>query len=126
MDYIIKNITIRHQIQDAIHLQSITLQKPSKIWIEIAQAVLFGLWGGMMGVIFNYALTKLINQYLTRAACIGTPMMTYHAGDAVIGFLAGLVTMIVLGYLPGRSFSNIDGTEFYNETYGTKSSIKSR
>ncbi|HRG57997.1 MAG TPA: ABC transporter permease [Bacteroidia bacterium] len=80
-----------------------------KIFIGIAIAI--GLFGGIIGLIFGFGLSAVIDQipFNTPALpTIKTFPINYNPNFYIIGALFSLVTTYFAGYFPSRKASNID------------------
>lgn len=81
----------------------------NRIFITIALSI--GLFGGLMGLLFGFGLTALIDQipFNTEALpTIKTYPISYNIKYYIIGGIFSIVTTYLAGYFPSRKASRID------------------
>lgn len=80
-----------------------------KIFIGIAISI--GLFGGMLGLLFGFGLSALIDQIPFNTAAlptIKTYPINYNPRFYIIGTIFSIVTTYFAGYFPARKASKID------------------
>ena len=81
----------------------------NRIFITIALSI--GIFGGILGLIFGFGLSALIDQvpFNTQALpTIKTYPVNYNPVFYVIGAVFSIVTTYLAGYFPSRKASKID------------------
>jgi lipoprotein-releasing system permease protein len=81
----------------------------NKIFISIALTI--GIFGGVLGLIFGFGLSALIDQIPFDTASlptIKTYPIKYNPKFYLIGAIFSLVTTYLAGYFPSRKASKID------------------
>lgn len=106
--YNIMNMTINEKIREIAILKAMGYSGHDITTIFLAQAVVIGVVGGIIGLGLAYVLAVTVNHIPFRIAGLTTLPMSYHGKDYVLGFLFGLVTTFIAGYLPARKASKID------------------
>lgn len=80
-----------------------------KIFIGIA--ITIGLFGGLLGLLFGFGLSQLIDQIPFNTAALPTLKtypINYNPKFYLIGTIFSIVTTYFAGYFPSRKASNID------------------
>ncbi len=80
-----------------------------KIFIGIA--ITIGLFGGMLGLLFGFGLSQLIDQIPFNTAALPTVKtypINYNPKFYMIGTIFSIVTTYFAGYFPSRKASKID------------------
>ena len=81
----------------------------NKIFIAIALSI--GIFGGLLGLIFGFGLSALIDQVPFNTASlptIKTYPIDYNPKFYIIGGIFSIVTTYLAGYFPSRKASKID------------------
>jgi len=81
----------------------------NKIFITIALSI--GIFGGLLGLIFGFGLSALIDQIPFNTAAlptIKTYPINYNPKFYIIGGIFSIITTYFAGYLPSRKASKID------------------
>jgi lipoprotein-releasing system permease protein len=81
----------------------------NKIFISIALSI--GIFGGMLGLLFGFGLSALIDQIPFNTASLPTVKtypINYNPRFYMIGAVFSLVTTYMAGYFPSRKASKID------------------
>jgi lipoprotein-releasing system permease protein len=81
----------------------------NRIFISIALSI--GIFGGLMGLIFGFALSSVIDQIPFNTASlptIKTYPINYNPKFYLIGAVFSLITTYLAGYFPSRKASKID------------------
>jgi lipoprotein-releasing system permease protein len=84
-------------------------QDVQKIFIGIA--ITIGLFGGMLGLLFGFGLSQLIDQIPFNTAALPTVKtypINYNPKFYMIGTIFSIVTTYFAGYFPSRKASKID------------------
>jgi lipoprotein-releasing system permease protein len=81
----------------------------NKIFITIALSI--GVFGGMLGLVFGYGLSSIIDQIPFNTAAlpsVKTYPINYDVKFYIIGSVFSIVTTYLAGYFPSRKASKID------------------
>jgi lipoprotein-releasing system permease protein len=81
----------------------------NKIFTTIALSI--GIFGGLLGLLFGFGLSALIDQIPFDTASlptIKTYPINYNPKFYLIGAIFSIVTTYLAGYLPSRKASKID------------------
>lgn len=81
----------------------------NKIFITIALSI--GIFGGLLGLLFGFGLSALIDQIPFNTAALPTVKtypINYNPRFYLIGGIFSIVTTYMAGYLPSRKASKID------------------
>ncbi len=76
--------------------------------IFLTQAIVIGIFGGLVGMILGFIIAKIVNHIPFRIAGLATLPMAYHLKDYFMSFVFGLITTLIAGYLPARKASKVD------------------
>jgi len=79
--------------------------------IFIGIAITIGLFGGLLGLLFGFGLSAIIDQIPFNTASLPTVQtypITYNPKFYIIGTLFSIVTTYFAGYFPSRKASKID------------------
>jgi lipoprotein-releasing system permease protein len=106
--YNIMNMTINEKIREIAILKAMGYSSKDITTIFLAQALVIGLVGGMVGMGFGYILAVTVNHIPFKIGGLNNLPMAYRFTDYSMAFLFGLVTTLVAGYLPARKASKID------------------
>jgi len=109
--YNIMNMTINEKIREIAILKAMGFSGGDITQIFLTQAMVIGLVGGIIGLLFGFAVAKAVNHVPFHIAGMTTLPMTYHLKDYIMSFLFGLITTLIAGYLPARKASKIDPVE---------------
>ena len=109
--YNIMNMTINEKIREIAILKAMGFSGGDITQIFLTQAMVIGLVGGIVGLLFGFAVAKAVNHVPFHIAGMTTLPMTYHLKDYIMSFLFGLITTLIAGYLPARKASKIDPVE---------------
>jgi lipoprotein-releasing system permease protein len=81
----------------------------NRIFLVIAESI--GLFGGLLGLLFGFLLSALIDQIPFNTAAlptIKTYPINYNLVFYIIGFVFSLITTYFAGFFPARKASKID------------------
>jgi lipoprotein-releasing system permease protein len=81
----------------------------NRIFISIALTI--GIFGGLLGLVFGFGLSALIDQIpfnTTALPTIKTYPVDYNPKFYLIGILFSIITTYFAGYFPSRKASKID------------------
>lgn len=104
----IMNMTINEKIKEIAILKAIGFSGGDVTIIFLFQALVIGLSGGMLGLLFGYAVCLLVGLIPFKLDGQEHLPFTYHFADFYSAFLFGLVITLFAGYLPARKASKID------------------
>lgn len=112
--YNILNMLIYEKMNDIAILKATGFSGRDVKYIFIAQAILIGLVGGILGLIIGYAFSALIDSlpFETEALpTIKTYPVNYNIWYYVIGISFAMISTFLAGYLPARKAQKIDPVE---------------
>ena len=106
--YNIMNMTINQKIREIAILKAMGFSGKDVTQIFLTEAVIIGIIGGFIGILFGFAISRLINKIPFKVAGLHTLPMAFTFKDYVFAFVFGLLTTCIAGYLPARKASKID------------------
>ncbi len=112
--YNILNMLIYEKMNDIAILKATGFSGSDVKFIFISQALLIGLIGGLMGLLFGYSISVLIDHtpFETEALpTVKTFPVNWNPVYYVIGIVFALVSTFLAGYLPARRAEHIDPVE---------------
>ncbi len=109
--YNIMNMTVNEKIKEIAILKAMGFEGRDIVEIFLVQSVLIGLIGGVVGVVFGFFVSELINNIPFQVASIETLPMAFRWTDYVTAFGFGMLTTIVAGFLPAVKASKVDPVE---------------
>jgi lipoprotein-releasing system permease protein len=112
--YNILNMLIYEKMNDIAILKATGFSGRDVKYIFISQALLIGLVGGLLGLLFGYGISVLIDHtpFETEALpTIKTFPVNWNPLYYVIGIVFALVSTFLAGYLPARRAEHIDPVE---------------
>ena len=81
------------------------------IQIFLTQSIIIGILGGIVGIVFGYLVSMVVNHIPFKIASLETLPITYRSHDYVMAFVFGLITTFIAGYLPAKKASQVDPVE---------------
>lgn len=112
--YNILNMLIYEKMDDIAILKATGFSGDDVSLIFIFQAILIGLFGGLIGLLFGFAGSYLISQtpFDTEALpTVKTYPVNFDPVYYVIGIVFALISTFLAGYLPSRRAKSIDPVE---------------
>lgn len=112
--YNILNMLIYEKMNDIAILKATGFSGRDVKYIFISQALLIGLVGGLLGLLFGYGISVLIDHtpFETEALpTIKTFPVNWNPLYYVIGIVFALISTFLAGYLPARRAEHIDPVE---------------
>jgi lipoprotein-releasing system permease protein len=112
--YNILNMLIYEKMNDIAILKATGFSGRDVKWIFISQAMIIGLVGGFIGLLFGYIVTSIIDQtpFNTQALpTIKTYPIEYEPKFYIIGIVFALISTFLAGYFPSRKAERIDPVE---------------
>jgi lipoprotein-releasing system permease protein len=106
--YNIMNMTINEKIREIAILKAMGFSSGDVTTIFLAQAVVIGVVGGLIGLFIGFIFAEVVNHIPFRIGGINHLPMNYRFKDYLMAFIFGLITTLVAGYLPARKASKID------------------
>jgi lipoprotein-releasing system permease protein len=106
--YNIMNMTINEKIREIAILKAMGFSGVDIKQIFLAQAIVIGVLGGWVGMVFGFVIADAVNHVPFKVAGLDHLPMTYHSGDYIMAFVFGLITTIIAGWLPARKASKVD------------------
>lgn len=112
--YNILNMLIYEKMNDIAILKATGFSGPDVMRIFIYQALMIGVVGGVIGLIFGYFVSVLISHtpFETQALpTVKTFPVNFNGLYYVIGTVFAIITTFFAGYMPARRASKIDPVE---------------
>jgi len=109
--YNIMNMTVNEKIREIAILKAMGYEGGDIVHIFLLQSIIIGIIGGIIGIIFGFGFSAIIDHLPFQIATLNTYPMTYKASDYGMSFLFGFVTTFIAGYLPAKKASKVDPVE---------------
>lgn len=109
--YNIMNMTVNEKMREIAILKAIGYEGKDIVQIFLTQSVAIGILGGLVGILFGYSISTIIDNIPFQIATLDTYPITYNLSDYAMSFFFGFVTTFIAGYLPAKKASNIDPVE---------------
>jgi lipoprotein-releasing system permease protein len=112
--YNILNMMIYEKMDDIAILKATGFSGRDVKWIFIIQAMIIGIVGGALGLVFGYLLSSVIDHapFETQALpTIKTYPVNFDPKYYIIGIVFALATTYLAGLFPARKASKIDPVE---------------
>lgn len=112
--YNILNMLIYEKMNDIAILKATGFSGRDVQLIFISQALIIGLVGGVIGLVFGYLVSVVIDEtpFVTEALpTIDTYPINYNPLFYIIGIVFAMVSTFLAGYLPARKAKGIDPVE---------------
>ncbi len=109
--YNILNMTINEKIREIAILKAMGFSSGDVTTIFLTQAMIIGFAGGVVGLLLGFAVSDIVAHIPFKIGGLNYLPMGFHTKDYALGFLFGLATTFVAGYLPARKASRIDPVE---------------
>ena len=106
--YNIMNMTVNEKIREIAILKAMGFEGRDIVQIFLTQSVIIGLFGGLAGIILGYVFSMIIDHMPFEIAMLETLPIAYRPRDYAMGFLFGLITTFLAGYLPARKAAQVD------------------
>jgi lipoprotein-releasing system permease protein len=112
--YNILNMMIYEKMNDIAILKATGFSGKDVKYIFVSQAMLIGLFGGIIGLMIGYGLSVIIDHspFETEALpTIKTFPVNFNPMFYVIGIVFALISTFLAGYMPARKAQKIDPVE---------------
>lgn len=109
--YNIMNMTVNEKIREIAILKAMGFDGKDIIQIFLTQSIIIGILGGIVGIVFGYLVSMVVNHIPFKIASLETLPITYRSHDYVMAFVFGLITTFIAGYLPAKKASQVDPVE---------------
>lgn len=109
--YNIMNMTVNEKIKEIAILKAMGFEGEDIVEIFLAQSVIIGLLGGIVGMGLGYLISVVVHSIPYQILILDTLPMTYHLKNYILAFFFGLITTYVAGYLPAKKASRVDPVE---------------
>jgi lipoprotein-releasing system permease protein len=112
--YNILNMMIYEKMNDIAILKATGFSGKDVQYIFISQAILIGLFGGILGLVVGYSISSVIDTlpFETDALpTIKTYPVNYNVWYYIIGISFAMTSTFLAGYLPSRKARKIDPVE---------------
>jgi lipoprotein-releasing system permease protein len=106
--YNIMTMTINEKIKEIAIMKALGFSGNDIMTIFITQATFIGIFGALLGVLFGYGMSLLINQIPFTIAGMDTLPIFFQTKDFLFAVVFGILTTLIAGYLPSRKASRID------------------
>lgn len=112
--YNILNMMIYEKMDSIAILKATGFSGSDVQWIFMSLSLIIGTVGGVLGLIFGFVFTNIIDAIpfeTTSLPTIKTYPVTYNSIHYIIGILFAIVTTAFAGYFPAKKASKIDPVE---------------
>jgi len=109
--YNIMNMTVNEKIKEIAILKAMGFDGNDIIQIFLAQSIVIGICGGVVGMLLGYSISVAVNHVPFEIATLKTLPITYRVQDYTMAFIFGLITTFIAGYLPAKKASKVDPVE---------------
>jgi lipoprotein-releasing system permease protein len=109
--YNILNMMIFEKMDSIAILKATGFSGKDVNWIFITIALSIGIFGGLLGLLFGFGLSTIIDQIPFNTAAlptIKTYPINYNPKFYMIGAIFSLITTYLAGYFPSRKASKMD------------------
>ncbi|GLU45576.1 FtsX-like permease family protein [Allomuricauda sp. NBRC 101325] len=117
--YNILNMLIYEKMKDIAILKATGFSGKDVQYIFMAQAMIIGLFGGLLGLLIGFGLSHLIDNtpFETEALpTITTYPVNFNPNFYVIGIAFALISTFIAGYLPSNKAKKIDPVKIIRGT----------
>lgn len=109
--YNIMNMTVNEKIKDIAILKAMGFEGHDIVSIFLAQSIIIGFMGGVLGLLLGYAISSIIHAIPFKIANLETLPVAFVFQDYLMAFLFGLITTFIAGYLPAKKAAKVDPIE---------------
>lgn len=109
--YNILNMTIYEKIKDIAILKAMGFSGKDVTQIFLFQAIFIGAVGGLIGLMAGVSISFIVANIPVDLAVRDRLPIEFDAMYYVTGFLFGLVTSTLAGYIPARKAADVDPVE---------------
>lgn len=109
--YNIMNMTVNEKMREIAILKAMGFEGNDIVQIFLIQSIIIGIFGGIVGIMFGYGISSIIDHTPFQLASLDTYPITYRTSDYAMSFFFGLITTFIAGFLPAKKASNIDPVE---------------
>ena len=109
--YNIMNMTIYEKMRDIAILKATGFNGRDVTLIFLFESIFLGLMGALVGIVLGYTLCYLLSLVpfnVKGFINIDTMPVAFHAKHYAFGFVFGLLTTALAGYLPARKAARVD------------------
>ncbi|MEM9985599.1 MAG: FtsX-like permease family protein, partial [Bacteroidota bacterium] len=109
--YNIMNMTVNEKIREIAILKAMGFGGKDVVEIFLVQSMIIGLIGGLVGLGFGFAVSRIVDQLPFEIASLTSLPVAYRPIDYAMAFFFGLITTFIAGYLPAKKASRVDPVE---------------
>jgi lipoprotein-releasing system permease protein len=109
--YNIMNMTVNEKMKEIAILKAMGYEGGDIVQIFLTQSIAIGILGGIVGILFGYGISAVIDHIPFHIATLDTYPITYNISDYIMSFFFGFITTFVAGYLPAKKASTVDPVE---------------
>jgi lipoprotein-releasing system permease protein len=109
--YNIMNMTVNEKMKEIAILKAMGYEGGDIVQIFLTQSIAIGILGGIVGILFGYGISAIIDHIPFQIATLDTYPITYNLSDYAMSFFFGFITTFLAGYLPAKKASNVDPVE---------------
>jgi lipoprotein-releasing system permease protein len=106
--YNIMTMTVNEKIKEIAILNAMGFSQRDIIEIFLLQSIFIGLVGGLIGLIFGYIISRVIDNAPFNLGVLDSLPMNYNSIDYFLAFLFGIMITFIAGYLPALRASKLD------------------
>jgi lipoprotein-releasing system permease protein len=109
--YNILNMMIYEKMNDIAILKAIGFSGADVKWIFVSQALMIGIFGGLLGLTLGYGVSVLISHTpfeVDSFPNIKTYPVNFNPDYYILGIIFALIATFLAGYLPAKKAEKID------------------
>lgn len=106
--YNIMTMTVNEKIKEIAILNAMGFNRSDIIEIFLLQSIFIGVIGGLIGLVFGYIFSSIIDVLPFDLGIMDSLPMNYNPKDYILAFLFGIMITFVAGYLPALRASKLD------------------
>lgn len=112
--YNILNMMIYEKMDSIAILKATGFSGKDVKWIFISISLIIGITGGLIGLLFGYILSSIINQIPFATAALPTVKtypINFNPFYYLIGIVFAMITTYIAGFFPAKKASKVDPVE---------------
>lgn len=106
--YNIMTMTVNEKIKEIAILNAMGFNRSDIIEIFLLQSIFIGVLGGLIGLVFGYVFSSIIDVLPFDLGIMDSLPMNYNPKDYILAFLFGIMITFIAGYLPALRASKLD------------------
>lgn len=109
--YNIMNMTVNEKMREIAILKAMGFDGKDIVHIFLLQSIIIGLIGGLVGLMFGFAISSIVDNIPFKIASFDTLPISYLPADYIMAMVFGLIITFAAGYLPASKASKVDPVE---------------